>query len=325
MQNDFMEKKWFKESVFAEARKYQTKKDFERGCGSAYNAAIKNGWIKEMDWFKEIRKPSNYWTKERVFAEAKKYQTRGEFARGCHSAYNAARENGWLEEMEWFKEKHKPKGYWEIKKNVFKEARKYETKNEFKKGCPLAYRSSYKNKWLDEMDWFEDGNIKKLTDKIDCVYIYPFKETNSLYVGRTICPNDRDWEHRTDKRYGKENTDTVYRYAKENGFEIPKMEIIEDNLSVIEGQEREGYWVEYYREKGYNILNKIKTGKGSGSIGAIGRGKWTKEKVFEEARKYISKRKFQECCAGAFDAAYRKGWFSEMDWFVNCRKYKKVS
>ena len=59
------------------------------------------------------------------------------------------------------------------------------------------------------------------------------------------------------------------------------MEIIEDNLSVIEGQEREGYWVEYYREKGYNILNKIKTGKGSGSIGAIGRGR-SKEIYFKK-------------------------------------------
>lgn len=265
-----------------------------------------------------------FWTKEKVFEEARKYQTKKEFIRCNNSVYVIACRNKWIKQMTWFIEGKRPNGYW-TKEKVFEVAKRYSTKVEFKKENPSAYQIAKRNKWLDEMDWFEDGNIKKLTDKIDCIYIYYFKETNSVYVGRTICPIDRDWEHRTDKKYGKENTDTVYRYSKENGFEIPKMEIIEDNLSVIEGQEREGYWVEYYREKGYNILNRMKAGKGSGSIGAIGRGKWTKERVFEEARKYISKRKFQECCAGAFDAAYRKGWFSEMGWFVDCRKYKKVS
>lgn len=48
-------------------------------------------------------KSRNHWTKERIFAEAKKYQSKSEFKKVCTSAYQTARVNGWLSEMSWFK------------------------------------------------------------------------------------------------------------------------------------------------------------------------------------------------------------------------------
>ena len=48
-------------------------------------------------------KSRNNWTKERIFTEAKKYQTRSEFQKSCVSAYQVALRNGWLSEMSWFK------------------------------------------------------------------------------------------------------------------------------------------------------------------------------------------------------------------------------
>lgn len=47
-----MKKIWTKEKVFEEARRYQTRKEFFKGCSGAYNVARKNGWLSEMDWFK---------------------------------------------------------------------------------------------------------------------------------------------------------------------------------------------------------------------------------------------------------------------------------
>ena len=103
-----------------------------------------------MDWFKEIQKPNGFWTKENVFAEAKKYKTRTEFQKGCSRAYKVARVNGWLDEMNWLTSSQKPKGFW-TKENVFAKANKYRTRNEFANGCSRAYKVARKNGWLDEL------------------------------------------------------------------------------------------------------------------------------------------------------------------------------
>ena len=46
-----------------------------------------------------MKKPSGYWTKDRVFEEAQKYDSRGEFCKSCGGAYDAARKNAWLDEL----------------------------------------------------------------------------------------------------------------------------------------------------------------------------------------------------------------------------------
>ena len=48
---------------------------------------------------KRDKKPSNYWTKERVFEKAREYNTRTEFARGNSGAYAAAKRYGLLDEL----------------------------------------------------------------------------------------------------------------------------------------------------------------------------------------------------------------------------------
>jgi len=259
------------------------------------------------------KKPNGYWNnKEKVFAEARKYNTKTEFQKGCRSAYHNACKNKWLPEMTWFVRPIVHNKKW-TKEKVFEEARKYNTKTEFQKGCCTAYDVALRNKWLTEMTWFVDGRIKLFTDKNNCIYTYYWKETNVIYVGRTNRSKDRDNEHLFDKR------DSVFKYAKENDFVVPPMEIIEDSLTLEESVEREGYWVKYYRERGYNVLNKAKTG----AIGSIGKGKWPRERVFEEARKYQTKKEFNECCNGAYQKACKKGWIYEMTWFASGRKPRK--
>ena len=111
--------------------------------------------------------------------------------------------------------------------------------------------------------------------------------------------------------------DTVAKYARENGFAVPPMEIIEDNLTIAEALIQEDYWKNYYKDRGYKILNTAKTGIGSGSIGAINHGKWPKEKVFEEAKQYKTKIDFEIGSSNAYYKAKRMGWLKEMVWFVS--------
>jgi len=262
-----------------------------------------------------MRKRKGYWNVyENAEREAKKYKTRFEFQKSCNGAYQAARKNGWLKDYTWFKEPrkfHKPSVYWNKEKS-YQEALKYKTRSEFQKGCVSAYNAAWKNKWLDDYTWFVNGRIKTLTDKNDSVYKYVFSD-GAIYIGRTLMrrQNERVNEHQAD-------TDTVGKYAKENGLAIPPMEIIEENITPIEGLEREDFWVNYYKEKGYNVINKAKTGIGSGSLGAIDFGKWNKENVFAEAKKYKTRSEFQKGCQSAYYAAWRKGWLSEM--FEKVRK-----
>lgn len=253
------------------------------------------------------------WNKETCYQEAKKYKTRTEFQKGCNRAYRVVCKNKWLDDYDWFAAAQKPHGYW-IYDTCYEEARNYNTISEFIKSSSGAYTVAWKNGWLDDYTWFVDGKIKTLTDKNDSVYKYYWEETNAIYIGRTLMyrQNERANEHQAD-------TDTVGKYAKENGLEVPQMEIIEENITPIEGLEREDYWVNYYKEKGYNVINKAKTGVGSGSLGAINRGKWNKKTVFAEAKKYKTRNEFCKGSNGAYAVARRKGWLSEMDWF-NGRK-----
>jgi len=54
----------------------------------------------------------------------------------------------------------KPKGYWNIKKNVIEESKHFSTRTEFKKKSQNAYNSARSHNWLDEMHWLEN-NIGK--------------------------------------------------------------------------------------------------------------------------------------------------------------------
>lgn len=96
-----------KQNVIAESHKYSSRSEFRWGTPSAYRSAIDNGWIDEMKW---LKRPQNYnlkWTRENVFIESHKYDSRGAFKKGCPSAYRVANVNGWMVEMIWLNIKNK--------------------------------------------------------------------------------------------------------------------------------------------------------------------------------------------------------------------------
>lgn len=91
-----------KENVIRESQKYKTRKDFKLNCCGAYQSAIRNGWIDEMDWLIRRKVKPNFWSvKENVIQESKKYASRGEFHKKCNRAWRVAIDNGWIDEMDW--------------------------------------------------------------------------------------------------------------------------------------------------------------------------------------------------------------------------------
>lgn len=86
------------------AKHFKTRLELARGNVGVYQAALNHGWLDDYVWFESKQNPSNYWTKEKVREESKKYKTRGEFHEHCGTAYGKARVKGWLDEFTWLKD-----------------------------------------------------------------------------------------------------------------------------------------------------------------------------------------------------------------------------
>ena len=159
--------KWTREKVFEESHKYQYRGEFCNGSAQAYKVAKSNGWLEEMTWIKEIHKPSNYWTKAKVFEESRKYTNQKEFKENANGAYQAAMRQGWIKEMAWLKPL--PLGIISVwtRENIIEESKKYTSRSEFAEKSPTAYNHAIRDKsifletsWLVEKKkpdgWWND-------------------------------------------------------------------------------------------------------------------------------------------------------------------------
>jgi len=165
--------------------------------------------------------------------------------------------------------------------------------------------ASKRHKWLDSFPWLKpDLNIY---GKCDCVYKYFFKDYNAIYIGRTVRKNQRDKQH-----IFNVGNDAVADFAFTHNISVPPMEILEDNLTVSEGQEREKYYVDYFKELGYTILNKAKTG----GIGRLNLGKWNYSTCRNEAQNYRRRGEFAKGNRTAYMMAWKYKWLD--DFFPKC-------
>ena len=204
------------------------------------------------------------------------------------------------------------------KEKCYEVAKECSTRGEYKKKYPSAYAKSIRKKWINDYMWFAPPIQDIYKNKIDTVYLYIFPD-NVVYIGRTIKLSTRHWEHST-----LFNKDVVAKYAKKNNLPVPEPIVLEKELTLTDGLEREEYWVEYYKEQGYKLLNTKSCGTNSGSLGSLGRGKWSKHKTYEEAKKYKSKNEFRKSCDSAYQAAYRHGWLKDYTWFEKPPVYNKI-
>lgn len=146
--------KWNFEPVKAEALRFSSRAEFQRGSSSAYQRAIKMGWLDEvcehMTAGVKGRSHLEATSQKEVWKEALKYETRGAFKKGSYWAYSLAQRNGWLDEVCKYMEsgyKGRPSN-WTLE-SVMEVAKQYKTRTEFQKEQLSAYRAATKNGWLD--------------------------------------------------------------------------------------------------------------------------------------------------------------------------------
>lgn len=302
---------WNYENCYNDALKYTSRSEFKKGNHLAYRIAIKNGWLDDYDWFS---RPNSKWNYQSCLEEAKKYSIRSEFANGCSGAYRVACRNKWIDDYTWLPTDGRHLKYKKSKwnyENCYKEAKKYKSRGEFAKQNNSAYNSARKHKWIDDYTWLRDERLDLINDRIDCVYAYEFPDMLAVYVGRTLIKRKKD----RDREHLYVRNDTVVKFAIKHNKRVPLPKYLEDNLTIKEGVEKECFWINKYREQGWQVLNKAK----GGSIGGIGKGKtkFTYDICYEQARLCKTRTEFKNCGNNAYRVALRNGWIKDYTWFVD--------
>jgi predicted GIY-YIG superfamily endonuclease len=147
--------KWTFEKCKEEALKFTYKGEFGKKSNSAYNAARRYKWLNKICSHMITLKdsfPKNYWTKNRCEKEALKYKTRNEFYKNSSGAYMACIKNKWLDQVcsHMNGKGKKPNGYWN-KQRCIEAIENFSSLKEFRKKNYSAYKSAFKNKWLDDI------------------------------------------------------------------------------------------------------------------------------------------------------------------------------
>lgn len=98
----FVRKNWDYKACREEAKKYSTINEFSKGCHKAYTVALERNWLQK--WFHDARHDKvSQWTEEMCLKEAKKYTSKVAFQKGSVTAYQVALRKGWIKDYDWFK------------------------------------------------------------------------------------------------------------------------------------------------------------------------------------------------------------------------------
>ena len=166
------------------------------------------------------------------------------------------------------------------KETCEQEARKYEYIFDFRVRSGGACNMAQRMGWLKDYTWLRKMPPKTADYDKDTKYIYAYEflKQRAVYVGLTNSLIRRDWQHR------HSNDSAVFKFAQEYNCEIPSPKQLEDSVPIHESGKRESFWVEYYKEQKWMLLNRAKTGERESSIGASFPLKWNKKAIREKAK-----------------------------------------
>jgi hypothetical protein len=297
-----------KKTCHAIAKTYTSRSAFQKNDPSAYNKAWRMGWVGE--WFGTKTRQSSF-TKEKCCELAKQCRYRAEFKRLNGQAYRISLRNGWIDDYTWFLSKSVVSAELNRKhtdEEVEMAARKYTRMKDFMHKDYNMYNVAQKRGMLKKFTWLKT-NLEAASRKYkDCVYAYEFRRTKTAYIGRSIEPARRDYQHHLPG-------DCVFEYANTHKVNIPRMKIVMDGFNPDAGAMVECRIIEQYREAGWTLLNKIK----GGGLGAINSGKYDKKYCMAKAQKFIYLSDMMNENQVLYQNLRKNGWIKECTWLI----YKK--
>jgi predicted GIY-YIG superfamily endonuclease len=185
------------------------------------------------------------------------------------------------------------------REKCFEAAKKCNSKSEFLKKYCGAYSYAKKHGFLSEIQ----QNFEIIGSKYNrCIYVCEFPNKN-VYVGLTYNFENRKKQHLND--IGS----SVFKYIKETNL-LPNFKQITEYVGYKEASILEGEILEKYKNDGWKILNRVKTG-GLGSKDAVISRKWTKEKCIETINSCKTYKELWTNYSGMFEPLRRYGLLEE--------------
>lgn len=289
--------KWTFENCRLESLKYKTKSKFKLNSGGAYNAALKNNWLKLIcSHMISPQKPKNYWTFENCLKEAKKYKYRNEFHKKSSSAYNVANKNNWLnkicEHMELLGNRFNKLVYvYEFPDNSVYVGLTYNEKQRIERHTTKSKSPVYKH--------INDFNLKPVYKRItDYINV---KEAQFI-EGETINKYKKNGWNILNKSKPGGIGGKIKIWTKEMCKEkIQFCKTKTDFQNKFNAAYKSAYRNGWLKELFIDMPEVIKPN-----------GYWTKEKCQQESKKYISRTQFQKNSSGAYDKARKNKWLNDI-------------
>ena len=326
-----------------EAQEYKTRSEFAKESPSAYDRARQLKILDEVCSHMTKPKPKHKWTEVTIKEEALKYKTRSEFAKESPSAYARARRLGLLNEVcsHMFSSISKTSPKW-TEETIKEEALKYKTRSEFAKGSPSAYDKARRSGLLNEV----------------CSHMPKRREQPKMY--RLISKPSRQpkWNYFTMKAEAERyTTRTQFAQGSSGAYDQARLEgCLDDICEHMEVLKR--HWDEesvtevaktydtktefaqlaggaYHWARQFGILDKIcshmKGRKVEDEYKYYGEAPdpkeivmWSEDAIRTEAKKYSTRREFQDAQPEAYLVAkqtgvlnsvcmYMKDWNKELD------------
>lgn len=166
------------------------------------------------------------------------------------------------------------------------------------------YEYARRNGWLNNLC------THMVPAKTSCefrhVYVFEFPKSKSVYIGLTFDPQRRKKEHFTNGTRSsvkdfveKTGESYIFKVLTKKPLKVKDAQLLEHNTKVK------------YENKSWNILNKGKTGIGTGALGGH-RVKWTKKRLHSIALKYKTKSEWQKNDEISYDRARYKPFYDEI-------------
>jgi len=210
-----------------------------------------------LEYINEDRKPKGFWDVEENLAKAAEgYSTLTQFQKGNQMAYKKAKEKGKYFFDTITSHMVKPRSvnpYTD--QELIDIAEKYKTKKEYM--THPSWQVAYK-RGKDFYDRITSHMVPLGSKNKRMVYGYFFPKSNAVYIGLTYNIDNRNKQHLVIDVDEKKQT-SVGKFINETK-EIPKLVKFTKYIDVSEAQKIEGELVKKWKDRGYVILNKIKTG-----------------------------------------------------------------
>ena len=268
-----------------------TVKDFRTEQKAISQWAYKNGHSYLLSkYLTHTSKAKGHWvsSKDRCKKEASKYKTRTEFFKACGSAYNACKNNGWLDEACSHME-HCAHGYFHCLYVILNKRKK------------LAYvgvtRDLFKKRKKGHKNKANRTNSRKIANLKDTKFI---QLSDHIYEGDQIAAA----EEKTAKKKGHKSKANRTNSRKIANLKDTKFIQLSDH--IYEGDQiaaAEEKTAKKYSAKGFKILNS------PANYGATnkGRRKYTDKMIESEAKKYNRPVEFKRGNPKIYNAACSRG------------------